>query len=85
MIFQKDVNTVFNIQRIVQEVEEDDNRKIQYVFDIDSYKNGNLINTDDFSTVARIEKMISEQMNEPIFNYFVDTFTEQYIDTFYHG
>lgn len=85
LIFQKDVNTVFNIQRIVQEVEEDDNRKIQYVFDIDSYKNGNLINTDDFSTVARIEKMISEQMNEPIFNYFVDTFTEQYIDTFYHG
>ena len=85
LIFQKDVKTVFNIQRIVQEVEEDGIKKIQYVFDIDSYKNGSLIKSDDFSTVDRIEKMISEQMNEPIFNYFVDTFTEQYIDNFYHG
>lgn len=85
LIFQKNVNTVFNIQRIVQEVEEDGSKKIQYVFDIDSFKNGSLIKSDDFSTVERIEKMVSEQMNEPIFNYFVDTFTEQYIDNFYHG
>lgn len=85
LIFQRNVQTVFNIQRIVQEIEVDGSKEFQFVFDIDSYKNDNLINSDDLSTVERIEDMISKQMNEPIFNYFIDTFTEQYIDNFYHG
>lgn len=81
LVFQKDVNTVFNIQRTIQKTE---NGKIQYIFDIDSYKNGSLLRKDDFSNSTRIQKMLSEQMNEPIFYYFIETFTEQYIQTFYH-
>lgn len=85
LLYQKDVNTVFHIERTIQEIEREEQKKYQYVFDIDSYKNGNLINKDDFSSVSRIEKLISEKMNEPVFNYFIDTFTEHYIDTFYNG
>lgn len=85
LLYQKDVKTVFHIQRTIQEVESDVLKKYQYRFDIDAYKNGNLIVKDDFSTVKRIEKMISEQLNEPVFNYFIDTFTEHYIDKFYNG
>lgn len=84
LLYQKNVNTVFRIQRIVQEVLENEQKKIQYTFDIDSYKDGNLLVLDDFSTVSRIENTLLEQMNEPVFKYFIATFKEQYIDKFYH-
>lgn len=85
LLFQKDVNTIFNIQRFIQEIDVNEERKIQYVLDIDCYKNVNLIVASDFSTTNSIEKIISVQMNEPIFKYFIETFTEQYINKFYHG
>ena len=84
LLYQKDVSTVFRIQRIIQIVGNDDQKKYQYSFDIDSYKNGSLISKDDFANEKSIENMISKQMNEPVFNYFIDTFTEQYIDNFYN-
>lgn len=84
LLLQKDVRTVFNIQRQVQAVEREGESKLFYVLDVDSYKNGSLINRDDFASVDNIEKVISEQMNMPLFNYFIETFTEQYIDQFYH-
>ena len=84
LLLQQDVRTVFNIQRQVKAVEKEDGVRWVYVFDVDSFKNGSLINSDDFASVANIEKVISEQMNMPLFNYFIETFTEQYIDQFYH-
>ena len=84
LLLQQDVRTVFNIQRQVQAVENGNRARWVYVFDVDSFKNGSLINPDDFASVANIEKVISEQMNMPLFNYFIETFTEQYIDQFYH-
>ena len=84
LLLQQDVRTVFNIQRQVQAVENGNRARWVYVLDVDSYKNGNLINNDDFASVDNIEKAISEQMNMPLFNYFIETFTEQYIDQFYH-
>ena len=85
LIYQKDVKTIFNIQRFIQEIKENEIIKIQYILDIDCYKNKDLIVLSDFSSAKSIEKMISEQMNEPVFKYFIETFTEQYIDSFYHG
>lgn len=82
ILLQKDVNTVFHIQRAIQGINDN---QYQYTFDIDSYKSGDLICKDDFSSVQRIEKTISGQMNEPVFNYFIDTFTERYIDDFYNA
>lgn len=84
LLLQKDVNTVFNIQRHIQVIEVGGQRKYQFIFDIDSYKSGNLINNEYFANMESIEKTISEQMNQPIFNYFIETFTEQYINQFYH-
>ncbi len=84
LLYQKDVNTVFRIQRIIQRLVNDDHQKYQYSFDIDSYKNGSLLSKDDFASEKSIENMISKKMNEPVFNYFIDTFTEQYIDDFYN-
>lgn len=84
LLLQQDVRTVFNIQRQVQAVDRGGTPKLVYILDVDSYKNGNLINMDDFASEANIEKAISEQMNIPLFNYFIATFTEQYIDQFYH-
>lgn len=84
LLYQKDVSTVFRIQRIIQMIVNDDQKKYQYSFDIDSYKNESLINKDDFASEKSIKNMISKQMNEPVFNYFIDTFTEQYIDNFYN-
>lgn len=80
LLFQKDVKTIFNIQRVVQLTE---GNNFQYTLDIDSYKNGSFICLDDLSTTQRIENMISEQMNVPVFNYFIDTFTETYLEQFY--
>ena len=84
LLYQKDVNTVFRIQRIIQRLVNDNPPKYQYSFDIDSYKNGSLLSKDDFVSEKSIENMISKKMNEPVFNYFIDTFTEQYIDNFYN-
>lgn len=85
LLYQKDVNSIFNIQRFVQEIDMNGERKFQFVLDIDCYKNSSLIGASDFSTVNCIENMISNQMNEPVFKYFINTFTEQYISEFYHG
>lgn len=84
LLLQQNVRTVFNIQRQVQAVDRGGTSKLVYILDVDSYKNGNLINNDDFASEDNIEKAISEQMNMPLFNYFIETFTERYIDQFYH-
>lgn len=85
LLYQKDVKTIFNLKRIVQEIEFENTKKYQYTFDIDSYKNGDLLNSDVFSSTKNIRDMILKQMNEPIFYYFIETFTEQFIDNFYNG
>ena len=85
MLYQKDVKTIFNLKRIVQKNEFENTKKYQYTFDIDSYKNGDLLNSDVFSSTRNIRDMILKQMNEPIFYYFIETFTEQFIDNFYNG
>ena len=60
LLLQQNVRTVFNIQRQVKTVEKEDGVRWVYVFDVDSYKNGSLINSDDFASVDNIEKAISE-------------------------
>ena len=85
LLYQKDVKTIFNLKRIVQKNEFENTKKYQYTFDIDSYKNGDLLNSDVFSSTRNIRDMILKQMNEPIFYYFIETFTEQFIDNFYNG
>ena len=72
------------ILNMLKEVIEDKKTGERFWFDIDSYKDENLISKDDFASEKSIKNMISKQMNEPVFNYFIDTFTEQYIDNFYN-
>lgn len=84
LLYQKDVHTIFNIRRTTQLVRVQDQEMLQYILDIDAYKECSFIRLDDLSTVENIEKMISEQMNEPMFDYFIGTFTEKYLETFYH-
>ena len=44
---------------------------------------GVLLLKDDFVNAQKIKKVLSEEMNEPLFNYFIQTFKEQYIESFY--
>lgn len=83
LIYQRDVNTIFNIKRIAQAVGTEDDSSFHFYLDIDSYKDGVLLLKDDFVNAQKIKKVLSEEMNEPLFNYFIQTFKEQYIESFY--
>lgn len=85
LIYQRDVNTIFNIKRIAQAVGTEDDSSFHFYLDIDSYKDGVLLLKDDFVNAQKIKKVLSEEMNEPLFNYFIQTFKEKYIESFYEG
>lgn len=76
--------TSVNICRSVERVKVNNVDKIRLIFDVDAYREENYLQRSELRTEDVIYDMMQSQLNAHLFNLFIATFREAYINQFYH-
>jgi len=77
-------NTIVNIIRTAEIVKKDNTDYIRLILDVDAYRDGNQLQRSGLRSVETINKMLQEELNNHLFNIFIKTFKESYLNQFYH-
>lgn len=83
-ILLKHVDSVVNVVRdLTYEKDENNTIKRRIVLDMDIYKQApQRMGINQQTSIADIKEVLNKQLNEPLFDLFVETFKETYMDNF---
>ena len=76
--------TTMNVFRTVERVNKDNVDQIRLIFDVDAYMNSEHLQRSELRSVDAIYNIMQSELNVHLFNLFIRTFKEDYIDQFYH-
>ena len=75
--------TSVNVCRVAEIVNTDEGQKLRLSFDADAYRESQQLLRADYNSVDNIYNLLQRQFNSHLFNIFVSTFTESFLDQFY--
>lgn len=76
--------TLINIARIIEKVKKGDIEQYRLTFDADAYRTNERLNNSDMRNFNQ-NKQLLRDINKPLFDFFIKTFKEEYINAFYNG
>ena len=76
--------TQINLARIIEKVKINDIEQYRLTFDADAYRQNERLDNNSMRNID-MNKQLLRDINKPLFDFFIKTFKEEFINTFYNG
>ena len=76
--------TQINLARIIEKVKINNTEQYRLTFDADAYRQNERLDNNSMRNINANKRLLRE-INYPLFDFFIKTFKEEFINTFYNG